>query len=402
MTKLQGPGKLRIALFSGNYNNVLDGANLALNRLTDHLLNAGHAVRVFSPTIANPAFEPKGQLYSLPSVPIPGRSEYRLAYRFGAHTKAVLNRFAPDIIHVSAPDLMGHAARRYARRHNIPVVSSFHTRFETYLDYYGLAALKASTTKIATNFYNSCDEVLVPSTSSANALRADGVQVPLRRWTRGIDTSLFSPGKRSEAWRQARGFDAFTPTIIFVGRLVKEKGLDLLIGLAQALNAKSCRYNLVVAGEGPQRNALTEVLQDAHFTGHLQREDLAQAYANADIFFNPSDTETFGNVTLEAMASGLACVASDAGGSKDLVVPGRNGLLAKARDLAEHVQCVEELLMNDCKRRRFGCESRVLSEGRRWDTVLNEVVGHYLALQQRYCCAERQRPSTMQSAGVAS
>ncbi|MEM7568187.1 MAG: glycosyltransferase family 1 protein [Pseudomonadota bacterium] len=371
---------MRVALFSGNYNNVLDGANLTLNRLTGYLLAHGAQVRVFSPTVANPAFVPTGQVVSLPSIPIPGRGEYRLAYRFGQHTKAALDAFAPNLVHVAAPDITGHAAKRFARAQGLPVVASFHTRFETYLSYYGLSALKTRTTKIATDFYNGCDHVYVPSQSAAEALRQDGVHTPLKRWTRGINAGQFTPALRTDAWRDTVGLARDVPIVLFVGRLVKEKGLDLFIATLRTLQQRGTAFQTLIVGDGPERAALSAALPAAHFAGHLGREDIAKAYANADVFFNPSDTETFGNVTLEAMASGLSCLVSDASGSRDLVVHGENGYLAIARDVDSHASFLSSLLTNAALRARFGAESRRLSLGRSWDAVMAELVGHYRLL----------------------
>lgn len=369
--------QLRLALFSGNYNNVRDGANLALNRLTRAMLDRNVAVKVFSPTIENPSFEPTGDLYSLPSVPFPGRSEYRVAYRFGRETKRVLDTFAPHVVHVSVPDIMGHTAKRYARRRGIPTVASFHTRFEVYLDYYHLSFLEPLVRSIFLGFYNDCAQVYVPSPSVEETLRADGVTAPLRRWTRGIDCSVFTPEKRNADWRAQRSLDQETPILLFVGRLVREKGLSVLIETAHALKAVGARAQVVIVGAGPEEGALRQALPEAHLTGHLERDGLTQAYANGDIFFNPSDTEAFGNVTLEAMASGLACIGCNAGGSANIIEHGRNGFLAKARDAQDHVRWTLQLLENPTLRQDFGAESRAMSLGRSWDKVMDEVFDHY-------------------------
>lgn len=369
--------QLRLALFSGNYNNVRDGANRALNRLTAYLLSRNVAVKVFSPTIQAPAFEPAGDLYSLPSIPLPGRSEYRLAYRFGRETKRTLDAFAPHIVHLSVPDVMGHAAKRYARRKGIPVVASFHTRFETYLDYYHLGLLEPAVHHILRKFYNDCAHVYVPSPSVEESLRSIGVVAPVRRWTRGIDCSVFSPEKRSEDWRIQRGLDPNTPILLFVGRLVREKGLGVLIETSKALEAAGGPVQIVIVGTGPEEAALKQALPSAHLTGHLERADLTQAYANGDIFFNPSDTESFGNVTLEAMASGLACICSNAGGSANIVEHGRNGFLATARDAQDHIRHTQTLLNDPTLRQSFGVQSREMSLGRSWDAVMAELFEHY-------------------------
>ena len=162
---------LRIALFSGNYNYVRDGANQALNRLVEFLLRQGASVRVYSPTTDIPAFDPVGDLVSVPSFAIPGRAEYRFATGLSDKIKADLASFKPNVIHVSSPDLLGHKAIGYAEEHNIPVVASFHTRFETYLRYYGLSFLEGFLLNLQRKFYNRCDIVFAPSQSMADFLR---------------------------------------------------------------------------------------------------------------------------------------------------------------------------------------------------------------------------------------
>ena len=132
---------LRVAIFSGNYNYVRDGANQALNRLADYLLRMGAQVRVYSPTVKNPAFEPKGDLVHIPYLPIPGRSEYKLGFAIPPRVRRDLRRFAPNILHVASPEILGHRAVSLAHDWDLPVVASVHTRFETYPRYYGLAFL---------------------------------------------------------------------------------------------------------------------------------------------------------------------------------------------------------------------------------------------------------------------
>ena len=142
-TALQRGTGLRVALFSGNYNYVRDGSNQALNRLVGFLEARGAQVRVYSPTVATPAFEPVGTVISVPSVSVPRRSEYRLALGMPRAVRTDLDAFGPNLVHVSTPDILGSAAVRYARRRGLPVVASVHTRFETYLRYYGLGFLES-------------------------------------------------------------------------------------------------------------------------------------------------------------------------------------------------------------------------------------------------------------------
>jgi phosphatidylinositol alpha 1,6-mannosyltransferase len=176
---------LRIALFSGNYNYVRDGANQALNLLVGHLLSKGVTVRVYSPTNAKPAFPPTGDLVAVPSLPLPaGRGEYKMARGLPAAIRRDLDAFAPNIVHVSAPDFLGHRAISYGRRNGIATVASLHTRFETYFRYYKMAFFEPIMVKILTRFYNRVDEVLVPGRGMAEIVRDWGVMTPTAIWSR--------------------------------------------------------------------------------------------------------------------------------------------------------------------------------------------------------------------------
>ena len=368
---------LRVAVFSGNYNYVRDGANMTLNRLVAYLERQGIPVRVYSPTTDTPAFEPAGTLISVPSIPIPRRREYRIALGMPRSVREDLARFNPTIIHLSAPDLLGYAAQRHARRLGIPAVASFHTRFETYLQYYGLDFLKSAVLRYMRHFYNRCAQIYAPSTCTADSLRGEGISQPLRIWSRGVDRRQYHPGRRDWGWRQSLGIGPDEVVLLFVGRLVLEKGLDVLANLSDTLEKRGVSHKVLIVGEGPERAPMQERLPGAIFTGFLAGDDLSRAYASADIFINPSTTEAFGNVTLEAMASGLPCICADATGSRSLVVPGNNGYLITPTSLEDYVSRTADLITNDSLRRQMGASGRKLSAQYDWDNVMETLVGHY-------------------------
>ena len=162
---------LRIALHSGNYNMVRDGANQALNRLAGYLLSHGASVRVYTPIIAEPDFEPTGDIVKIPSLPIPGRSEYRMPMGFFRKAKRDLAEFRPNVVHVSSPDFAGHRALTWARKRSIPVIASVHTRFDTYPRYYNMAFTEPFLTAIMRRFYRRCDAIVAPSESMGQLLR---------------------------------------------------------------------------------------------------------------------------------------------------------------------------------------------------------------------------------------
>lgn len=372
-----GARPLRIALFSGNYNYTLDGANKSLNRLVRHLENTvGARVRIYSPTGPNPAFEPAGELVSAPSVKIPFRSDYRLALGLTGALRRDIEAFKPDLVHLSAPDLLGSEALRLGRRLNVPVVASLHTLFDTYLDYYGLGGLRPLVRRRLWRFYGACDYVMAPTEAIGDELRAQNLAMRVRTWARGVDPELFHPGRRSEAWRASHGFDPHRPVIVFLGRIVMEKGLAVFAEAIRRLEAAGHAPQVLVIGDGPARTWFQTQMPGAVFTGFLSGETLATALASGDIFLNPSTTETFGNVNLEAMASGLAMVCADAPNTRALLRHGRNARLCVDQPAA-YAEALGELILSPDTRLGLAAEALERSAAYRWTEILNDVVEVY-------------------------
>lgn len=369
---------LRIALFSGNYNITVDGANRALNRLVGYFLRQGAAVRVYSPTVDNPGMAPTGDLVSLPSVPIPFRSEYRLSSGVNARIKADLEAFAPNIVHVSAPDVSGHRAVTWARKHNLPVVASVHTRFETYLPYYHLSLLVPAAVAIQRRFYRRCDALVAPSQSMIDVLRAERMSTDISIWSRGVDRSIFDPGQRDLAWRRELGIADDDFVIGFLSRVVMEKGLDVFCDTIDELRRRGVAHKVLVVGEGPARAWFEERLGDGIFVGFVGGSALGRAVASMDAMFFPSETEAFGNVSLEAMASGIPVVAAAATGSENLVDNGRSGFLIGPGDIKGYADVLAGYANDRDLARRHGAAGELLSREYDWDRINQAVADTYL------------------------
>ncbi len=376
------PKDLRVALFSGNYNYVRDGANQALNLLVGHLLAQGVAVRVYSPTVPQPAFSATGDLVDVPAIPIPGgRGEYRIACGLPAKVRRDLEAFAPNVVHVSAPDILGHRAISWARSRGITTVASLHTRFETYLRYYHLSALERPLERMLARFYGRVDTVLVPGDSMAQILRGWGVTTPIGIWSRGVNHDRFSPERRDMPWRRSLGVGDDELAVGFVGRLVKEKGLDVFADIARALTERNVRHRVLVIGDGPARDWFAKEVPDAAFAGFQRGDALGRAVASLDTFFNPSVTETFGNVTLEAMAAAVPVVAAHATGTTDLVEEGVTGFLVSPRDPAAYADAIARIAGDPALRRSMGEAGHARAAGYRWDAINQAVLDTYLALK---------------------
>ena len=375
---------LRIALFSGNYNYVRDGANQALNRLVGYLLRQGAQVRVYAPVTDTPAFEPTGDLVGVASVPVPGRSEYRMSMGLPAAARRDLERFAPNLVHVAAPDALGHRAVSWARRRDVPVVASVHTRFETYPRYYGLAFMEPAVEALLRRFYRRCDAIVAPSDSMAQCLREQRMSYDVGIWTRGVDREIFNPNRRDLAWRRGFGIADDEVVIGFLGRLVMEKGLDVFSDTIDALDRRGLPHRVLVVGEGPAREWFEKRLPNAVFAGFQGGADLGRAVASMDMLFNPSVTETFGNVTLEAMACGIPVIAAIATGSESLVADGVTGRLVRPGAIDGFADALGHYLTDPQARAAAGQAGLARAEHFGWDQVNQALVDTYLrVLRQR-------------------
>jgi phosphatidylinositol alpha 1,6-mannosyltransferase len=377
---------LRVALFSGNYNYVRDGANQALNRLVGYLLHQGAQVRVYSPTTDTPAFEPTGDLVSVPSFPIPGRSEYQLPVSLSRRIRRDLDEFKPNVVHISSPDIVGHRAVSWARRKKIAAVASVHTRFDTYCAYYGLQFLEPLARGIMRRLYQRCEVVMVPAESIAAILRAQRMNRDIAVWARGVDREQFNPDRRDMAWRRETGIADDELVIVFLGRIVLEKGLDVFSDAIRTLREWGVKHRVMVIGDGPARPWFEQQMPGAIFLGQQTGTDLARALASADVFFNPSVTEAFGNVTLEAMASGLPVVAAEATGATTLVRNGETGVLVDGTDSEAFAGALAAYAGDADLRRRHGERGLEVAKTMDWDAINAAAIDVY-----RHAIAKRDR-----------
>ena len=371
------PDQLRIALFSGNYNYVRDGANQALNRLVGFLLRRGAKVRVYAPMVDNPAFPPTGDLVGLGSVSIPKRREYRIPTGINREARRDLEAFAPNIVHISSPDVAAHRAVTWARKHNIATVASVHTRFETYLSYYHLEFLEPTIRAIMRRLYRRCDAILAPAESTAAVLRAQRMSRNIHIWTRGVDREQFNPERRDMEWRRSLGIADHELAVMFLGRVVLEKGLDDFVGALDVLKERGVPHHALIIGEGPARPWLEERLPDAVFAGQLVGTDLARAVASADVFLNPSVTEAFGNVTLESMACAVPVIAAEATGATSLIEDDRTGILCEPGDIEAYADALELYARSPEVRERHGAAGLAYAKTQDWDEINAAVLKVY-------------------------
>ena len=385
---------LRVALFTGNFNYTRDGATQALGRLVRYLREERRAkVRIYAPTAPEaPVVE---GLAAIPSVALPGRSEYRLGLGMTPQLRRDVEDFAPDVIHVATPDIVGFQAQRLARRLDRPMVASLHTRFETYLTYYGLGFLEPVMEQRLLEFYGRCDQVLAPTMATASWLRRSGVGARVRIWSRGVDRIQFHPCRRDEAWRAAQGFAPEDMVVLFFGRLVLEKGLGVYADVFEQLSVGHRDVRALVVGDGPAGAWMAQRLPHAVYTGFLAGTDLARAVASADVLLNPSATEAFGNVNLEAMACGLPVVCADVPSSRFLVRQEETGLLCPSGDVAAYGEALRRLAARPAWRARLGAAARTASRAFSWDAALSSVVESYQAAIEAHRRPAAARPRAL-------
>lgn len=261
-----------------------------------------------------------------------------------------LDGFQPDVIHIATPSLLGFFALRYARERNIPVISIYHTNFISYIPYYLrklpflISPIQRWLITASKRFYNGCQNIYVPSHSMIRQLEQFGVaSSKIALWQRGIDLNLFTPNKRDKSYVQGiTGNDK--PNILFASRLVWEKNVQTLINIYHRLQRADLAHNLIIAGDGAAMDDMRKQMPNAFFLGKMEHENLAKLYASSDVFVFTSTSETYGNVVIEAMASGLPCVIADGGGSADLIRHRHTGYKCMPMSAEDYIIHIKMLL----------------------------------------------------------
>lgn len=366
---------MRIALFTDTYYPETNGVSRTLQRLAAFLKKTGHNVKVVAPAYDN--CDPSWDI-----VRIPGKSFFlypacQLAFPGQEEISRRMDSFRPDLIHVATPAGIGLAGRRYAVNRGIPLAASYHTNFNLYLADYGLNFLEPLYWTYLRWFHRPCACNFCPSRSTMETLRQQGFP-HLSIWSRGVDSRVFNPANRDESLRKAWGAEDKT-VLLYVGRLAREKHVESFFAAYRLLPEDVRKHTKpVIVGQGPLMEGLRqEAPAGTVFTGVMEGKELACAYASGDIFAFTSPTETFGNVLLEAMASGLPVISPRAGGALESLREGKNGLGFDPGDINGFACGMQKLLENRVYRLKLAQGARDYALQQSWDIIFDRLVDVY-------------------------
>jgi len=369
--------KIKVAFFAEILIDEFDGASRTMFQIINRIPK-GHFEFLFICGVG-PKEDIGFEVMEIPSIQIPFNSTYKMAIPYMSQSliKNKLQNFSPDIIHIASPSPLGHYALQYGKENKIPVLSIYHTHFISYIDYYlksfqflipGMKKLISNSQK---KFYDGCDLIYVPTQTMINELEAFSFNtVGMKLWQRGIDNHLFNPIKKDTQYlRNLTGNNK--PCILFASRLVWEKNLQTLISIYKLSEQKNQGYNFIIAGDGVATDKMKSEMPNAYFLGKMDHHNLAKLYASSDIFLFPSISETYGNVVVEAMASGLPCIIANGGGTQNFIEQGVNGFKCSPNDPRDYLEKIEIVLKNKSLRESFINISLEKTKDLNWDTLVD-------------------------------
>jgi glycosyltransferase involved in cell wall biosynthesis len=367
----------RVAMVTETYPPEVNGVAMSMARLVHGLHERGHRVQLVRPrqtlTPADVADTRFDEVLTR-GCPIPRYPHLRMGLPSRRALVHLWSQQRPDAVHIATEGPLGWSALQAARELDLPVTTDFRTNFHAYGQHYGIGWLAAPILAYLRGFHNQAQCTMVPTDAMRNDLAARGFE-RLHVVGRGVDTRLFDPARRSESMRRSWGVREDDLVLAYVGRLAAEKNLDAVLAAYEAVHALRAETKLLFVGDGPLRDALRARCPQAVFAGHRGGADLAAHYASADVFLFPSLTETFGNVTTEAMASGLPVVAFNSAAAGQLIAHGRNGLLAAGTDLPAFVRAALPLAHDDALRASLGAAARETACRIDWRSVVLRFEG---------------------------
>ena len=353
---------------------TVNGVALTVEHEVNGLLDRGHAVQLIRPRQGNhdlPSYNALFEEMLGKSMGLPHYEGLRMGFPMRAALLDAWRRKRPDIVHIATEGPLGYSALRAARKLDLPISTTFHTNFHQYSQHYGVSWLERPVSTFLRYFHNRTQCTMVPTEQIRRQLEENGYR-HLHVLQRGIDCQLFNPAKRNMELRRNYGIKDNELVVLHVGRLAAEKNLALLIEAFEAMLLVQPTAKMILVGDGPKRSQIEGLNPQIIFAGMRRSESLAEHYASADIFLFPSLTETFGNVTLEAMASGLALVAFNYAAAAQHIHHGKNGLLVDCKKPEQFISSSRSLISNPMFVRSLGLMARQTVEPIDWSNVMVE------------------------------
>jgi len=366
----------RVTIVTETFAPEINGVAHTLGQLVNGLRQAGIHVQVIRPRQGRQDLnrqEDNLDIITVPGLPLPGYSGLHFGLPLTGRIANALAQFQPQAMYVATEGPMGWAAVKAAHRHQVPVLSGFHTNFHQYIRHYRLGSLEKLAYRYLRYFHNRTNGTLVPTRIQRDELTQHGfhnVQV----LARGVDSGTFSPQHRQITLRQQWGVEDTDLVLLYVGRIASEKNLDLALATYLRLQASDERIKMVLVGDGPELATIRSQHPEILCCGMKRGQELAQHYASGDIFLFPSKTDTFGNVVTEAMASGLAVISFDYAAAHEHITTGRNGMLAPFDEDDAFMQHAETLSDSPNLLKRIRQEARSHSEGISWDSIVEAFI----------------------------
>ncbi|MBM7584385.1 glycosyltransferase involved in cell wall biosynthesis [Bacillus pakistanensis] len=368
---------MRIAIFSDTYFPQVNGVARTLKKLSDHLNKRGIEHELFVPEIENsPNYPNVHQFSSFPFIFYP---ECRTAIANPKTVEKRLRGFAPDLIHIATPLTMGLYGLHVSKKLGVPAVASYHTHFDRYLDYYKMSFISPVLWRYMKWFHAPVHKIFVPSLETKDHLIAHGFE-NVTVWSRGVDCQFFHPLKRTSSLKEKYHIKE-KYVFLYAGRIAPEKDLQTLVNTINQLSPETKKQiHWLIVGSGPGLSELKQKLQNENvtFTGYLKGNDLAEAYASSDVFFFPSPTETFGNVVLEAFASGIPAIVSNKGGVTSIVENNRSGVICESQNTEQFVAAVERVIGDHSFYLHLKSNARKYAEKQSWEEIMDHLLSDYM------------------------
>lgn len=390
------PNPLRVMVVTETFPPEINGVSKTLHRMLSDLLQRGHEIILVRPRQSSNDMATANGNYR--EVLVRGaKIPFYEDLRFGFPEKRLLRRLMqfekPDLVHVVTEGPLGLSAVRAARHLKLPVVSDFRTNFHSYARYYKVGFIGKLVHSYLRNLHNLTHATLAPTAQIVDQLAASGYK-NLKVVSRGIDTTLFHPAQKDSKLRKSWGLTPSDFAVLYVGRIAPEKNLGLLVRAFRNLQAKVPEAKLILVGDGPAKEKLKSEHPDFIFAGMQKGQELAKHYATGDLFLFPSVTETFGNVVLEAMASGLPIVAYDYAAAKEYLRHGKSALLPALDKEEEFAELACLLAENKKLAKKLGIQARKTAEGCSWEDVADTLETVYAEFGKRLTKKAKSRKSS--------